>query len=405
MDVASLETYPEFDGLGVMQKEWGIDESISDLQHHLDNEWWAVIHRTTTYSPHSDSYVTEVFMLIKKPYSPENFKCEANGNIVCIKAGRKQLVHASSTPRKIIRRFVILDSPPVKAFYLRYMGDGFRAFRFSVDLCCAKDTRNKLDVQQYMQNYLNDMHPVYFPSYFGELVESVKARDSDQGEELHSHLRAKFRQQVMNFKRLQAREIQEREEAALRKRVLHYGEDSDAMADVLAVSQVLEPQVSVLSPSPTPHRQLFDEASATPQDVTPHAIQPPPNPPRGPYLPNHLSTHSENGYLVSRSRESSPAPGETTLFAPAQLPSTNENLFARPEAKSCEALNSGSFFRSTAGEASASGLTSPSAVIKANSAPPMTSQATEKPQGSWIEFDSVPTDNDRTRSEIMKSFA
>eukprot|EP01063_Lacrimia_lanifica_P036106 TRINITY_DN7076_c0_g1_i2.p3 TRINITY_DN7076_c0_g1~~TRINITY_DN7076_c0_g1_i2.p3 ORF type:complete len:346 (+),score=132.12 TRINITY_DN7076_c0_g1_i2:1961-2998(+) len=220
-------TYPEYASLRVLEKEWGLDETLEKLEDALKDDWWCVVRRSLPYSPGSASTVQEVYMLIRKPYGWENFVAEGSGKIVYRGRGRrKELVYnAQAHAARDVRKFVILDIPPVKAFYLRHNGQSFRAYRFSLELHFDKDTHNKLDVHQYLQDYSSEVHPTILPRYLVRLVEAVKEGHKGLGA-LHDTMLQEFKADIAGFKILQAREqeelrqmqiVKEAEEAAQRQ--------------------------------------------------------------------------------------------------------------------------------------------------------------------------------------------
>eukprot|EP00754_Rhynchopus_humris_P020062 Rhum_TRINITY_DN14677_c10_g3::Rhum_TRINITY_DN14677_c10_g3_i1::g.109561::m.109561 len=207
------ETYPEYANLRVLKSDWGIAESAEALEAELDADWWAIVRREIPYSPHSDSHLVEVYVLVKKPYGKENFVAEGNGKILYVGQGRRrELVYGGQAGvggAPVGRRFVIVETHPVKAFYLRHKGEGYRAFRYTTELHFQKDTRNKLDVQQFLQMHMADVHPVFTPAYFARLVELVKG-EKDSAQAVQERLLLEFRKPIAAFKKLQAVENEER---------------------------------------------------------------------------------------------------------------------------------------------------------------------------------------------------
>ena len=207
------ETYPEYANLRVLKSDWGIAESAEALEAELDADWWAIVRREIPYSPHSDSHLVEVCVLIKKPYGKENFVAEGNGKVLYVGQGRRrELVYSGQAGvggAPVGRRFVIVETHPVKAFYLRHKGEGYRAFRYTTELHFQKDTRNKLDVQQFLQEHMADVHPVFTPAYFARLVELVKG-EKDSAQAVQERLLLEFRKPIAAFKKLQAVENEER---------------------------------------------------------------------------------------------------------------------------------------------------------------------------------------------------
>ena len=236
------ETYPEYADVRVLRKDFGLEESEEKLEEALRQDWWCVVRRVVKYSSHSDSSLVEVFVLIKKPYGKENFQAGSDGKILYVGQGRRKELVYSSHAASGARRFVIVDTTPVKAFYLRHKGEGFRAFRFTSELHFVKETRNKLDVHQYLQSHMGEVHPVFTRQYFARLIEFVKGdKENNQGE-LEEKLLQEFRRPIAAFKKLQAVEHEERARLEEQKRQQAEAAEAEAAVSAMHVAGYYGPE-------------------------------------------------------------------------------------------------------------------------------------------------------------------
>eukprot|EP00755_Sulcionema_specki_P008315 Sspe_Gene.40574::Locus_19602_Transcript_2_2_Confidence_0.400_Length_983::g.40574::m.40574 len=218
--------FPEYSSCEEALRYEHIDDLPERVKLQVRNHSYAVLRRTTQYREGSPSYITEAFVLIRRPISCTAFRGELSGNITYVGSGDRSDVIYSTRGREGTKYeecalYPLLD--PQKAWELRLGEERYRCYRYLVEFHIEKFTESKRCLHEHFKGNIHLLFPRFFVAYVKIWVQHIKERSE-------SGVLVSFIEHVQAYKKHQEREKHERLNQA--RRVSAYDEvpaPSDAL--------------------------------------------------------------------------------------------------------------------------------------------------------------------------------
>eukprot|EP01064_Diplonema_japonicum_P023480 TRINITY_DN33916_c0_g1_i1.p1 TRINITY_DN33916_c0_g1~~TRINITY_DN33916_c0_g1_i1.p1 ORF type:complete len:397 (+),score=102.79 TRINITY_DN33916_c0_g1_i1:54-1193(+) len=364
-----VTSYPEYADVRILCRDWGLGEAHHQIELGLDKDWWFPVTRTLPYSQGSTSSIEEVYIIVKRPYGGDNYKAESGGKVLYVGKGDRKEVVFSTQQEKGKRKLVVQESNPVKSFYLRYKGESYRGYRYFIQLNYEGETKNKVTVHQFLQEYLSEAHPVVFPSYFKVLVDLVKNGGCD-APEIRTTLLKQFKKSILAFRQLQKAEHQALQQQQQLNQQISQGTNITVLRSDLPTDSGVA--VVVEHVEETPPRETLTTIQKSPSNEC--------------TSPNLLDFDASGGD-VSDAPETDPV-----LESILQNSNALRSVSPAPGALRHQVTEVPNLFPDGT-------ITPPPEAVPSSTVP-----AEADPKASWIDFSQQPTQQERKKSLIMDSF-